>query len=89
MDSQRPKDDLLDDVDLTPEQAARATRLREACVDMPFSCAAEIIYLRDRLNDARGALRASRPYVERYEPKDVSEAHDRDLLLTSIEALQE
>lgn len=43
----------------------------------------------DLVAELRSALRAARPYVERYEPKDYSEAHDRDLLLTSIEALQE
>lgn len=37
--------------------------------------------------ELRSALRDARWYVEQYEPKDVSEAHDRDLLLTSIDSL--
>jgi hypothetical protein len=43
--------------------------------------------LEQALVDLRVTLRVARWYVERYEPRDVSEAHDRDLMLTSIDEL--
>jgi hypothetical protein len=40
--------------------------------------------LPERVRSLVSALRDARLYVEAYVPKDISEAHDRDLMLDSI-----
>lgn len=43
--------------------------------------------MRSTEDKLKSTLSITRRYVEWYEPKDVSEAHDRDLLLQDIDLL--